>query len=132
MANNFMANVSEGFDIVNFAEEIAAKYMAQGFTANVIKMKRNVKIKFSKGCGGINTILGMGQGITADLMLSGKESDTLSVSFSDGDWTSKIIACVIGWFLCFIPVITGVIGIIHQLSLPKNIENDMQMLLNDE
>lgn len=131
MANNFMANVPEGFNLDDFVDEIVSKYQAQGFTVNVIKMKKNLKIKFSKGCGGINTILGMGQGITADVMLSGKEGDMISVNFTDGDWTSKIIACVIGWFLCFVPIITGIIGIINQTSLPKNIENDMQMLLND-
>ena len=127
-----MANVSENFDLANFAEEVAAKYQAEGYTANVVKMKKTVKIKISKGCGGINTILGLGQSITASAMLSGKENDMLSVSFSDGDWTSKIIACVIGWFLCFVPVITGVIGIVRQLGLPKNVENDMQMLLNED
>lgn len=131
MANNFMANVPEGFDLADFADQVAAKYQMQGFTANVIKMKKSVKLKLSKNCGGINTITGMGQAITADMTLSGKESDTLTVSFSDGDWTSKIIACSVGWVLCLIPGILGIVGIVHQLNLPKELESDMQMMISE-
>lgn len=128
MANNFMVNVSENFDIEAMANEVAERYQTKGFNVRVLKMKKGVKIIFDKNCGGINMILGMGVGITANCMLSGKENDTLNVSFSDGDWTGKIVGCVIGWCVCLIPVITAIIGISKQLSLPRDISNDIQMI----
>ena len=73
MANNFMVNVPENFDIEEMANEVAQRYQAQGFKVTVLKMKKGAKITFDKNCGGINTILGMGLGISANCMLTGKE-----------------------------------------------------------
>lgn len=132
MANNFMVNVSENFDIEEMANEVAQRYQAQGFKVTVLKMKKGAKITFDKNCGGINMILGMGLGISANCMLTGKENDTLSVTFSDGDWTGKIIGCIVGWFLCMIPVITSVIGICKQSTLPNQIGTDIQMIASEQ
>ena len=132
MANNFMVNVPENFDVLDMANEVAQRYQSQGFKVNVLKMKNGAKITFDKNCGGINTILGMGLGISATCMLTGKEHDTLNVTFSDGDWTGKIVGCVVGLFLCFIPVITAVIGICKQSSLPNQISNDIQMIVSEQ
>jgi len=128
MANDFMVNVSENFDLDAMANEIAERYQAKGFNVRVLKMKKGLKITFDKNTGGINMLLGMGQGITATCMLTGKDSDMLNVTFSEGDWMGKIIGCSVGWFVCIIPVITAVIGITRQLSLPKDITNDIQEL----
>ncbi len=129
MANNFMANVSENFDMSEMADQIVQCYQAKGFNVRVLKMKNGVKLTFDKKCGGINFLLGMGLGISATCTLVGKDNDTLCVNFSDGDWIGKIIGCIVGWFLCFIPIITAIIGICKQLSLPKQIENDIQMII---
>ena len=45
----------------------------------------------------------------------------------DGEWTNKIIAVAVGWFVCFIPVITGIVGAVNQLSLPDKIFNAVNM-----
>ena len=124
-----MVNVSEDFDIEAMSNEIAEKYRSQGFNVRVLKMKNGAKIVFDKKCGGINMLLGMGLGISANCMLTGKEKDTLTVNFSDGDWTGKIIGCTVGWFLCLVPAITSIFGIMKQLSLPNEISNDIQMLI---
>ena len=128
MANDFMVNVDENFDLEAMANEIVERYQAKGFNVRILKMKKGLKITFDKKCGGINMLLGMGQGITATCMLTGKEEDMLNVTFSDGDWMGKIIGCIAGWFLCMIPLVTAVIGITKQLSLPKDIANDIQEL----
>lgn len=125
MADNVMVNVKPDFNMETFANRLADTYRAKGFTVNVVNMNGNCMITFSKGTGGANTLLGMGKGIKATCM---RMNDTLSISFSDGDWTGKIIACVIGWFLCFVPIITGIIGIAGQLSLPKEISQDATMI----
>lgn len=131
MANNFMVNVPENFDLEEFADEVAQQYQAKGFQVNTLKMKNSVKLVFDKKCGGINMLLGLGQGISATCSFVGKQNDTLSVNFSDGDWTGKIIGLVAGWFLCLVPFITAIIGSVRQMSLPKDISNDMQTTLSN-
>ncbi len=131
MAENFMANISENFDIQKLTEELVQQYQAKGFNVRVLKMKNGAKITFDKKCGGINMLLGLGQGITANFTIHGKEKDTLSVTYSDGDWAGKIIGLIVGWFMCWIPCITAIIGIFKQLSLPKDINNDIQMLVSE-
>lgn len=128
MASSIMFNVKPNFDMVLFANSLADTYRAKGFTVNVANMNGSCMITFDKGTGGINTLLGMGKGIKATCRIM---NDTLSINFSDAEWTGKIIACVIGWFLCFIPIITGIIGIVGQTSLPKEIGNDATMIASN-
>ena len=128
MANNFMVNISESFDINEMANQIVEMYQSKGFNVRALKMKNGVKITVEKGVGGINTLLGLGQGITATCTIYGKDKDTLSVNFSDGDWMGKIVGLVAGWFLCFVPAITAVIGILRQTGLQKDFANDIQMV----
>ena len=131
MAENFMINVEESFNMDAFTQQIAEQYRMKGFNVNVLKQKNGAKIVFDKKCGGINMLLGLGQGITANCSLRGKENDTLYVNFSDGDWTGKIVGFIVGWFLCFIPIVTAAFGAFKQMGLPKEISNEMQMMINE-
>ncbi|MBR5514803.1 MAG: hypothetical protein IKU52_01220 [Clostridia bacterium] len=121
MANNSAFNVSPNFDINRFSNDLATLYSQKGFTVYVATYASSTVLSFSKDIGGINTILGMGAGIKATFTLT---NNVLNVSFSDEEWTSKIIALVVGWFCCIIPFITGIIGAINQMDLPKKISND--------
>lgn len=125
MADNVMFNVGANFNLTDYSEKLADMYRAKGYTVNVVNMNETVIITFDKGTGGINMILGMGEGIKATCMLL---NNTLSINFSDADCIGKIIACSIGWFLCLIPGVTGIIGIVKQSKLPKSIANDATML----
>lgn len=132
MANDsFMMNISDTFSLEAFSDEVTSQYKMKGYQINTLPMKGSVKFVISKNLGGINTVLGMGEGITALCTLTGKENDTLSVTFTDAEWTSKIIACGIGLFVCLIPCVTGVIGISRQLSLSKGLSNDLQLIANN-
>ena len=128
MADNVMFNVNDSFNMEEFAAKLAETYRMKGYTANVANMNNSCAITIEKGIGGINTILGMGEGIKANCMLSGS---TLSITFSDADWTGKIIALIVGWFLCLIPLVTGIIGIMNQTKLPKSIANDATMIASN-
>lgn len=125
MANNVMFNVKSDFDMEVFANKLADTYRAKGFTVTTVNMNGNYMITFDKGTGGINTLLGMGKGIKATCT---RVNDTLTIAFSDAEWTGKIVACAVGWIVCMIPFITGIIGIFGQLSLPKEIGNDATMI----
>ncbi len=52
------------------------------------------------------------------------------INYFDEEWTGKIVGLVVGWFLCFIPFITAVIGTVQQYSLTGNINNDAIMVIN--
>ena len=125
MADSIMFNVPQGFDFNLFIQRLSDKYRAEGFTVNVANFNGSVVMSFDKGTGGINMLLGMGEGIKATIML---QNGTMSINFSDGDWTGKIIGLVVGWFLCLIPFITAIIGCVKQSSLPKKIGNDATMI----
>ncbi len=124
----FMVNVKEDFDIQALAENLASLYQTKGYNAMAVKMKKGARVTIEKGSGGLNTILGMDEGICATLMLQG--NDTLTVSFSNASWTGKIIGFIAG-LLCCIPFITAIVGTVKQLSLPKSIENDLALLVEE-
>ena len=124
-----MLNISENFDLESAVSEIAEMYQGKGYTVRVLKMKNGSKITVEKGVGGINMLLGLGQGITATCMVNGKNKDMLSVNFSDGDWMGKIIGFATGWILCFIPIITAIIGVLRQTGLQKDLANDIQSIV---
>ncbi len=129
MADTLMMNVPENFDLAAMAEQVREEFQMKGFMVAVMKMKNSVRIKFDRKCGGINMLLGLGQGITATCMI--QNGDNLVVNYSDGDWTGKIIGLIAGWFLCWIPCITAIIGCVKQSSLPKNINDSIMMAVNN-
>lgn len=126
MANTFMINVPNGFNLKEMGEKLRNVYQAKGFKVNIADMNNSTRIQFDKGCGGINMLLGMGKGITATCSLQG---NNLIVNYSDGDWTGKIIGLAVGWFLCAIPFVTAIIGCVGQSSLPKEINGDITMIV---
>lgn len=128
MADTLTINVSNDFDLNMLAAKLRDNLQAQGFTVSVALMSPySTKLTLDKGCGGINMILGMGQGITANINLNG---NLLYVNYADGDWTGKIIGLAIGWILCWIPFITSIIGCYNQINLPKKINTEISMIIS--
>ena len=125
MAGNLFLNVGENFDIDTFSNKLADTYRAKGYGVNVVNMNGNYIVAIEKDLGGINTVLGLGEGIKANIIYT---NGNLCINYSDEEWTSKIIGLVVGWFCCLIPFITAIIGIAKQVSLPKNITSDATML----
>lgn len=128
MADSIMFNVKPDFDLYEFSKRLAELYSAKGFTVNVTNINGSSIITFDKKTGGINILLGMGLGIKATCTLL---NGALNISFTDAEWTGKIVACVVGWFLCWIPIITGIIGIVQQIQLPKDIGNDAKLIASN-
>lgn len=126
MADSVMFNVGPNFDFNVFADRIAQTYSAQGFAVSVADVNGSKIVKFDKNTGGINTLLGLGLGITATFSLY---NGVLQINFSDGDWTGKIIGLAIGWLICLIPFVTAIIGTVNQLDLPKKIGKDAGFII---
>ena len=125
MADNVMFVVKPDFDMEAFAQKLAETYKMKGYTVNVMSMNGTYSITFDKGTGGVNMLLGMGEGIKANLM---KSNDTVSITFTDAEWTGKIIGLAVGWILCLVPFITAIMGSMKQMELPKKIGNDATMI----
>lgn len=73
-----------------------------------------------------NSVLGMG--IECRVAITATD-DILTLSIGS-EWTNKIVALVIGWFLCWIPIITGIIGLINQSGLPDKIFTAFNLACN--
>lgn len=125
MANSLYFNVAPDFDLQMFAGQLAEKYRIEGFNVTVADFNNSVILTFDKNTGGINMLLGLGQGIKATCMVT---NGALSINFSDGDWTGKIIGLLVGWFICLIPFITAIIGCVKQSQLPKKIGDDAMLI----
>ena len=108
-------------------ERLRDTYQSKGFRVNLMTMKNGVRIKFDKNCGGINMLLGLGKGITA---VCTKQGDSLVVNYSDGDWVGKIVGLAVGWLMCLIPFITALVGLFGQFSLPKEINDEIMVIIN--
>lgn len=127
MADTLTLNVSDDFSLDALASQLSDNFKGQGFETTVVSLSpTSTRVTFDKGCGGINMLLGMGQGITANMTLNG---NLLYVNYADGDWTGKIIGLATGWILCWVPFITAIIGSFNQLNLPKKINTEITMIL---
>lgn len=73
-----------------------------------------------------NSILGLGVECRVAITVS---NDLLTLSIGS-EWTNKIVALVIGWFLCWIPIITGIIGLVNQSGLPDKIFTAFNLACN--
>ncbi|MBR6514185.1 MAG: hypothetical protein IKT46_05045 [Clostridia bacterium] len=130
MAENTMLNVGPNFDMDLFVKRLTEAFGAKGFSVNPVKLGESYSVTFEKGVGGINTVLGMGVGIKANISRNG---DALMITYTDAEWTSKIIGIAIGWVfgwsvIFLIPLVTAIIGAINQMNLPKNIGNEATMI----
>lgn len=126
MADSVMLNIGPNFDFNAFADRLAQMYAAQGFAVSVADINSAKVIKFEKETGGINTVLGLGVGITATCSIC---NGVLQIMYTDAEWNSKIIGGLIGWFVCLVPLITAIIGAVRQSDLPKNIGRDAGVIV---
>lgn len=120
-------NVPQNYDLQMLVCKLRDLYITKGFTANITSaFPGNFNLRLEKNIGGINTLLGLGKAISVNFSLQG---NMLIISYTDAEWTSKVIGLVVGWFLCLIPFVTAIIGAFGQYDLPGEISRDVTMLL---
>lgn len=126
MANeNFMINVAPDFNLYRLVDDLVKIYQGRGMQVNVMQVGEGVCIDFNDGNDGFKKYIGLGASVKANMMVN---NGSLIVNFTDVDWTGKIVAFIVGWFLCWIPWVTCAIGLFKQLDMPKKIGNDIRML----
>ena len=126
MADSFMINVPEGFELETFTRHLADFYRSNGFAVTSASLDNSIILDFDKGVGGINMLLGLDIGIKATFTV---RENTLIVYFSDASWTGKIIGLCVGWFVCLVPLITAIVGAVKQAQFPTDLRNTVMMML---
>lgn len=122
MSNNLMFNVGSDFDLDSFAGNFLNIYHARGLVEKYQQIKGGHIIDINQGNEGFYKYIGLGANIRLSLVLI---DDVLHINLSDADWTGKIVAYIISPFLCGIPTITCIMGIVKQLNLPAKIKDDL-------
>lgn len=125
MAAPTVINVGTQFSMTAFAQQMANLYRSRGFLVSIANYGPNTAITFDKNTGGANMLLGLGQGVTANCALN---NNMLTINYTNEDWTGKIIGLAVGWFLCLIPFITAIVGVVRQTQLLKDLSNDAAMI----
>ncbi len=137
MSNSLMLNVAEDFDVNQFVTQVRDTYQAKGFNVQAMAMGNSVRIRLEKGMNGFSLIMGMGQAVTANCMFQG---ENIVVNFDEYAWVDKLVGWLlnfvlliipfIGWVACVARFICIVIGVVRQVSLSKNVKNDMAMIIS--
>lgn len=111
-------------DLFTIIKAVALTMETQGYEANVQMISpQSGVLTVKKDRDGFVNALGMGLECRVNF---GAINGQLTVNI-DSEWTNKIIAVAVGWFVCFIPVITGIVGAVNQLSLPDKIFTAVNM-----
>lgn len=127
MADSRTYPLTPGFNLQSLVERFMAQYQGKGYVLTPVYMPDHIAVRVEKNNNGIMGFLGMGESVVVNFRLMGPN---LVVSFSDEDWTMKIVCLAVGWFCTVIPFITGIIGCLRQHNLPKNIGFDIEMIVS--
>lgn len=108
--------------------DIASQNLAmQGFDVKSQVMgPAAAEIIVTKDRDGLKNFLGLGLECRVAITAT---QDVLTLTINS-EWTNKIIALAIGWILCWVPFITGVVGTINQFTLPEKIGTAFALACN--
>ena len=118
----------EGTDLYAVIQATALAMDAQGYQTNIQMIGPSAGVlTVTKNREGFSNIIGLGLECRVNFSAINGQ---LTVNI-DSEWTNKIIAMVVGWFLCLIPFITGIVGAVGQNGMPGQIETAIMMAVNN-
>lgn len=121
MADNRIIPINPGTDLNTIINQASQNLQTQGFNVQAQMFNQNAaSMTVSKDNDGFKNFIGLGIECRVNIALVNPGQISVSI---DSEWTNKIIALVVGWFLCMVPFITGIIGCINQSGLPEKIFN---------
>lgn len=121
-----MIPVSANFNMDAFCEKLVDEYRAMGYNV-VPSMSTNGQMRqitIEKDDEGIKNFLGLGIQETVTFNYS---NGSLVATYEDGSQTMRFIALAVGWFLCLIPFITGLVGFSNHSSFLKKLQTSVMM-----
>ncbi len=127
MANNFNANVGNSFRVDELARYVAEKYRSKGYSADIHNNGNATSVKISKNTDVIYMLIGMVESVVVNLKV---ENGTLSVTYTEVEYASKLIAGIIGFFMLWPIWIPMIIGLVKQGELNDGISRDIKAYLS--
>lgn len=120
--------ISSDVSLAAVVESAKQTLTAQGFEVAAQVLNENAaSMTVAKDADGLKNIIGLG--VESTVSISVLNGNTLSVNIED-QWTNKIIAIAVGFFLCLIPVVTGIIGCSNQSGMKNKISNAIMLGLS--
>lgn len=117
--------LNPGANISTVVDAAAQALMGQGYEVQAQVMSATAAtMVVKKDRDGFKNFIGLG--IECRISISILNGNQLSVNI-DSEWTNKIIAIALGWFLCWIVFITGIVGAVNQNGLPEKVSNAIMM-----
>lgn len=122
MAKQTTMKVPPYFPFEKLGEAVTEIYEVKGYNVNILRMNNRMKITVQKGVGVLNKKRAVARVAICGNILS------ISCSEDDGEWIGKIVCGIFGVFLCGIPTIEAIVGILRQLSLNDALFNEVEFL----
>ncbi len=123
---NQMIPVSENFNLDAFCEKLSDEFRSKGYNVVLSPAVNGTmrQVTIEKDNEGIKNFVGLG---TQEEITFSHSNNTLIANYNDGCQTMRFVSIGIGWFLCFIPFITGIIGLSNHSNFLKNVQNSVMM-----
>ena len=119
--------LAAGTDLYAVIQATALAMDAQGFQTNIQMIGPSAGVlTVTKNREGFSNIIGLGLECRVNFSVM-NEQMTVNI---DSEWANKIIAIAVGWFVCLIPMITGIVGAVSQVTLPDKIFNGIGMAVS--
>lgn len=119
MSTTKVVPLNQGADLSVILNAASQNLSGQGYEVQAQMLSpMSATMLIKKDRDGFKNIVGLG--LECRVTLTVMNASQLQINI-DSEWTNKIIALAIGWFLCLIPFITGVVGVVNQISLPEKI-----------
>lgn len=128
MAENKFFQVEQDFDLEKLASKLVYDYQAEGYKVFSCKTPSGCSISIKKNDTGMKKLLGLSRVLTVNIAVN--SAGNMIVDFSNEEWASKVCAIAFGWFILWVPFITGIYGVVKQLELQKNISAKIQSEIN--
>lgn len=113
--------LNPGADIAEIVNTASQSLSGQGYEVQAQVMSpAAASIIVKKDRDGIKNFAGLG--VECRISLSIMNGTQLVINI-ENEWTNKIIAVALGWFLCWVVFITGIVGAVNQSGLPEKVSS---------
>lgn len=107
-------------DLYNVMQAAALNFSSMGYESDLVMFNpQSGMLTIRKDYDDLKKLLGLGYQSKLTFTVYGNQ---LNVSI-DTEWTYVLIALVIGWFIFFVPLITGIIGAITLMGVSDTVTN---------
>ena len=123
-----MYNLKQTVPVNVLSGSLSDKLAAMGYTVTPMMASDTMStLNVTKSGSDLEKFAGMLPECNITLSRNGEQ---IYVNYEDV-WTSKILALAIGWILCMIPFITGLIGVSRQSSMANEVQTMLMATVNE-